>query len=263
MGDGNLIETLYWEARKRGGQRAQFDFELATDELVAAFAATVADVQNLEARGPFFPEGTRRPLFALGRARAGSREIIDTQHVQALLGRPPRWQVAGDRGLDFEFVARELTPMSSLAGGRRVWLTQRPERRVSLDALLINAEDRTPIVAEIKVGGDENAELALIQALAAAAQLSSGSQLKRLYRQFYDFFDEAQPASVLDVYVMTARAPERGVRPRLASRAHARADQLTASGALSHWIRRIAFIEMTLVDGRPVFSAARRESEIK
>jgi hypothetical protein len=29
-----------------------------------------------------------------------------------------------------------------------------------LDALLVNAEDRTPIVAEIKLAGDENAELA-------------------------------------------------------------------------------------------------------
>ena len=263
MREVNLIETLYWEARKRGGQRAQLDFEVATDELEAAFAFTVRDVHDLKARGPFFPEGTRKPLFALGQARAASREIVDTQHIQALLGRAPRWEVAGDPSLDFEFVARELTPMSSVAGGQRVWLVPRPDRRVSLDALLVNAEDRTPIVAEIKVGGDENAELALIQALAVAAQLSSGPQLKRLHRQFYDFFDEAKPASVLDVYVVTARAPERGVRPQLASRAHARANELITRGTLSPWIRRIAFIEMTLVDGRPAFRAARRASDIE
>jgi hypothetical protein len=257
-----LIETLYWEARKRGGQQAQLDFEVATDDLATAFEASVNDLQSLKARGPFFPEGKRKPLFALSQARAGSRQIVDTEHVQALLGRPPRWEVAGDRSPDFEYVARELTPMSSVARGERVWLTSRPDRRVSLDALLVNADDRTPIVAEIKVGGDENAELALIQALAAAAQLSSGSQLTRLYRQFYDFFDEAKPAKVLDVYVVTARAPERGVRPQLASRAHARAEQLMAHGALSRWIRRIAFIEMTLVDGRPAFENARRSGGI-
>ena len=66
----------------------------------------------------------------------------------------------------------------------------------------VNAEDRTPIVAEIKVGADENAELGLIQALAAAAQLSSASQLTRLHRQFKDFFSNEAPSAV-DVYVIT------------------------------------------------------------
>jgi hypothetical protein len=146
----------------------------------------------------------------LARARTGT-EIADTEHVQALLGRPPRWEVADDRSLDFEFVARELTPISSVARGQRVWLTSASERRLSLDALLVNAEDRTPIVVEIKVGADENAELGLIQALAAAAQLSGRAQLTRLHHQLKDFFRNEAP-SALDVYVITAAAPVAGVR---------------------------------------------------
>lgn len=256
MGEAKLIETVYCEARRRGGQRAQLDFELATHELAAAFAATVEDVQGLKAQGAFFPERTRAPLFRLSQTRAGRSEIADTEHVQALLWQPPRWEVADDRALDFEFVARELTPMSSVAASKRAWLTPVAERRISLDALLVSAEDRTPIVAEIKVGGDENAELGLIQALAAAAQLTSRSQLTRLHRQFREFFCEVPP-SVLDVYVITARAPERGVRPELARRAHALAGQLVADGSLSAWIRRIACLEMTLLDGRPAFRTAR------
>jgi len=262
VGEAKLVETVYWEARRRGGQRAQLDFELASHDLAAAFAATVKDVQGVNGRGAFFPEGTRAPLFRLSRARVGLSEIADTEHVQALLWQPPRWEVADDRSLDFEFVARELTPMSSVAAGRRVWLTTSVERRISLDALLVSVEDRTPVAAEIKVGGDENAQLGLIQALAAAAQLTSSSQLARLYRQFRDFFGDVPP-SVLDVYVITARAPERGVRPELARRAHALAAQLSADGSLSAWIRRIAFLEMTMIDGRPAFRAAAVSGESK
>jgi hypothetical protein len=256
VGGAKPIETVYWEVRRRGGQQAQLAFPMAKDELVAAFVTTAEDVHGLKARGTFFPEGTRTSLFMLGRARKSLTEIADTEHVQSLLGRPPRWEVADDRSLDFEFVARELTPMSSVAGGRRVWLTRAAERRLSLDALLVNAEDRTPIVAEIKVGADENAELGLIQALAAAAQLSSPSQLTRLHRQFKDFFSNEAP-SALDVYVITAAAPVSGVRPQLARRAHALGEELITAGSLAAWIRRIAFLEMTLIDGRPTFKVAR------
>ena len=262
VGQAKLIETVYWEARRRGGQQAQLEFEVATKELAAAFAATAEDVQGMEARGAFFPDGTRTSLFTLSQMRQGVNEIADTAHVQALLWRPPRWEVVDNRSLDFEFVARELTPMSSVAARQRVWLTPVAERRISLDALLVNVEDRTPIVAEIKVGDDENAELGLIQALAAAAQLSSGSQRTRLHRQFKDFFAN-EPVAALDVYVITARAPARGVRPQLATRAHALAQALKIDGSLAAWIRRIAFLEMTLVYGRPTFRTARPAGEQK
>ena len=144
VGAAKLIETVYWEARRRGGQAAQLDFELATNERAAAFEATAEDVRRLRARGAFFPEGTRTSLFTLAQKRAASTEIADTQRVQVLLGRPPRWEVTDDHSLDFEFVARELTTMASVAGGRRVWLSPVADRHLSLDALLVNAEERTP-----------------------------------------------------------------------------------------------------------------------
>jgi hypothetical protein len=252
VGEVKLIEDLYSEIRKRGGQRAQLDFDFAVDEVAASFAATVVDVRGLRARGPLVRE-RRVPMFRLARDRSEAAEVVDTEHVQALLWCPTRWSVAGDQTLDFEFLARELTPMSSVAAGKRVWLTKRVERRISLDALLVTADDRTPVVAEIKVGGDENAELGLVQALAAAAQLSSDSQRRRVQREFRDYFDEAGPRA-FDVYVVTARAPDRGIRPLLAERAHARASALMASGALSEWVRRIAFLEMKLIDKRPTFA---------
>jgi hypothetical protein len=132
---------------------------------------------------------------------------------------------------------------------------QEPARRLSLDALLVNAEDRTPIVAEIKVGGDENAELALVQALAAAAQLSNASQLRRLHGEYRDALGADRPTR-LDVYVITARPPDRGVRPQLARRGHAHARELDRTGALTRWIRQIVFLEARQRDGQLGFVRA-------
>ena len=113
----DLIESFYLGLRDRG-QQAQLDLGFATHELAAAFAATVADLRARRAGGSFFPEGTRAPMYELARARGGrGNRIADTQHVQALLWQPPRWKVAGDRSLDFEFLARELTPVSSVGCG--------------------------------------------------------------------------------------------------------------------------------------------------
>lgn len=246
-----LIESLYcWLADR--GQAAQLAADFSTSELAAAFAATVSDVSKRPAAGAFYPPGRRRSLHALAQERAAHRDrISDTRHVQVLLCRARRCEVQGDRSLDFEFVDYELTPMSSAGATRRVWLTDDRKRRISLDALLVNAKDRTPIVAEIKIGGDQNLAFALVQALAAAAQLSSESQLHRLHDQYRDALGEIAPTR-LDVCVIAARAPVTGVRPQLAQRARERARALIETGALSAWIRRIAFLEITVANGVPV-----------
>src|SRR2546423_930194 len=81
--------------------------------------------------------------------------------------------------------------------------------RIRTDLLLVNATsgDRTPIVAEVKVAGDENALLALVQALAAAAQLSPESQRQRLVDVYPEEF--ADVPSRIDVYVITHDSPTR------------------------------------------------------
>lgn len=253
MEEPYLIESLYWSRRNKGGQQAQLDAGFEDHQLVSAFTATTDAVRDIRASGPFYPEATRTPLIDLSRRSNSDDRIGDTEHLQAMLWQPPRWSVVGQPSLDFEFLARELTPASSVKGTERVWLFDDPRRRVSLDALLVNAEDRSPIVAEIKVGADENAELALVQALTAAAQLSSPSQLRRLHRQFRDALGRAEPVK-LDVYVITARSPERGVRLALADRARARAQRLLETGALAHWIRRIVFLEVSVLAGRLEFA---------
>jgi hypothetical protein len=163
--------------------------------------------------------------------------------------------VGGRPELDFHFLAGEITPSSSATGEKRRWLTADRRRHISLDALMVNADDRTPIVAEIKVGSDQNAELAVVQALAAAAQLSTASQLRRLHREYRDHLGQSPP-SRLDLYVITSGSPPRGTRPQLARRAQQRATELEHSGRLPKCIRRIIFLEATLVVGALTFEVS-------
>jgi len=238
-----LIEHIY--AQRHTDQKAQLAAPLDPAQISEAFAATTADLQPRPARGPFLPPG-RKPHADLLAERAHSTDrLLNTEHLQALMWAPPRHRVEGHPELDFHYLARELTPTSSVSRSERVWLTEESQRHISLDALLMNADDRTPVVAEIKVGGDANAEYGLVQALAAAAQLSTESQRRRLHTEYRDYLG-AHPPRHLDIYVITARAPERGTRPQLAARAHQLARDLEERGALSQWVRRIRFLEADL-----------------
>jgi hypothetical protein len=85
-----------------------------------------------------------------------------------MLWAPTRWAVRCRPDLDFHYVAREISPGRVMVRGKPVQQLQ----SISMDVLLVNANDRTPIVAEVKLKSDESAELALVQALPAAAQLA-------------------------------------------------------------------------------------------
>jgi len=108
--------------------------------------------------------------------------------------------------------------------------------------LLANAEDRTPIVGEVKLGGDQNAFYALIQALVHAARLSTPKQLERLRRFYADHFAGEQPAGVVDVYVIVRDAPAAGTRPELFKLATKLAEQLVDDAEVSQRVRRIACV---------------------
>ena len=116
----------------------------------------------------------------------------------------------------------------------------------------MNTTDRTPIVAEFKRGGDQNADYALVQALAAAAQLTPARQRARLRTEYSDHFGK-EVLDRLDVYVIVADPPPRGTRPQLVDRAFTHAAELTSSGRLDQWIRRIVFLEAKPKDGTLTF----------
>jgi hypothetical protein len=245
------IEDLYRRYRDAGGQRQQLDLDVSAKEIGAAFEATAAATRGLSGTGPFHPPGKRKALFDLNKERLLADPLCDTQHLQALLWSPPRWSVEGRPELDFLFVAREISPGSALDRKGRAWVIER-DRHVSADLLLMNTTDRTPIVAEFKRGGDQNADYALVQALAAAAQLTPPWQRERLREEYADHFGTDVPER-LDVYVIVADPPPRGTRPELLERALTHAADLTGSGQLDRWIRRIAFLEAEATNGELTF----------
>lgn len=242
--DPGRIEALYHRYGNAGGQENQLALavEIGSDDISAKFQETVIAVQNVRGRGPFYPAGTRTALFDLAESRGPLGDgLKDTEHVQALLWSPPRWEVEGRPDLNFLFVARELNPGSAVDMGKRSWVIDE-DCRVSADLLLMNIADRTPIVAEIKVGGDENADYALVQALAAAAQLTPAPQRDRLRVQYSDYFGREVPER-LDVYIIVTQPPPRGTRPKLLDRALAHAAELMDSKRLNQWVRQIVFLE--------------------
>ena len=234
------------------GQDAQLADSVDALAVAAAFKNTVEDLRTLAVHGSFFPPGTRKPLVDLLAERANKpTKIADTSHLQALLWAPRRWRVQDHPELDFYFVERELTPGSAVTSTKRSWQIDK-KHRLSADALLVNVGDRTPIVAEIKVGGDQNAEYGLLQALAAAAQLAPERQRKRLRITYRDHFGTETPER-LDVYVILADRPTRGTRPQLLTRALALSEGLMTDRLLEPWIRRICLLKTAVMDGLPVF----------
>lgn len=242
--DVERIEDLYWGRKRAGGQAAQEAAPVSAAAVVSGFAETAAAVEAIKGAGPFYPSGQRKPLSDLLAARAaiGDR-ISDTAHLQALLWARPRWRVEDHPELDFHFLAREISPGRAVVKGRPSWMLGE-QFRLSADALLINAVDRTPIVAEFKVGNDQNAEYALVQALAAAAQLSSVAQRRRLAGEYRDALGDKVPER-LDVYVVLAERPTAGTGPRLLQRALRLAAELSRGGSLEAWVRRIEIFEAT------------------
>jgi hypothetical protein len=199
------------------------------ERIARAFAEEVRRFENFHANEPFYPAGTRKAL------PVQVSEVRKTPQLAAMLWRPPTWPVADHPRLGFRYVDREIASARTTkdaSGGRPL----------SLDLLLANAEDRTPIVGEVKLGGDQNAFYALVQALVHAARLSTPKQRERLRRFYADHFAGEQPAEVVDVYVIVRDAPTAGTRPELFNLAAQLAKQLVDDPQVSQGVRRIACI---------------------
>jgi len=236
------IDTLYSD-RKALGQEAQRNTRVVAEDVASGFARTVRETDEaVRGGGPFHPEGRKSLRALLERFDPSSAARLGSTHDLAVsLWAPMRWEVENRPELSFFYVSREVTPGSvDIGGGRRDQQTV----KISSDLLLVNAnvDDNTPIIGEVKLRGDQNALLALLQALASAAQLAPERQRKRLQSVYPDLLGGAVPER-LDVYVITHEPPPKGVRPELYKHAVELADELTTSNGISSWVRRIAFLE--------------------
>jgi len=76
-----------------------------------------SDVRDLRARGSFVPGPG--PCSNSRSEQVNGRACRRYRARAGVVVRPTRWSVGRDPTLDFEFVARELTPMSSVSAGKR------------------------------------------------------------------------------------------------------------------------------------------------
>lgn len=180
---------------------------------------------------PFYPTGRR----SLPSPPTPVAEIKKTHHFASQLNDGQTRRVEGCGGLDFYYVDREISPLRTAKTGI-------PRR--SLDLILANAHDRTPIFAELKIRGDKLVYVALIQVLMLAVELVVPAQGGR-FRTHLPARDLAWPDSgPADLYVIAFDPPASGeYRDRSIRATEEISRQLVEHSLVSQYVRRIADLE--------------------
>ena len=182
---------------------------------------------------PFYPNGRKE----LPSPPTPVADIKKTHHFASQLsdGRPRRVEGCGD-ALDFYYVDRELSPL-------RTERTNIPRR--SLDLVLANAHDRTPIFAELKIRTDKLAYVAFIQVLMVALELIVPAEGQR-FRGHPPAHGLAWPqvGPFADLYLIAFEPPATGMyrEPSLQATEDI-ARQLVEHSIVSQYLRRIAYLE--------------------
>jgi hypothetical protein len=250
-----LMDVLYAEihalVETRGVitslQAAQLDLARAwleePDRLAFAFAESVRQFTAYDNRDEaFYPERANPHLETREVAALAS-----TNDVAALVARASLVGTAERPNGAFRYVDREIVPARTTGGatfsdGR----TAKQFRR--LDLLLADADDRAPIIAEIKVGGDQHPLYALVQLLMLAAQLSTPNQFARLHHAYPDTFGDV---GRVDLYMLLAGQQTNGIyRPELNDIAQRLSAELMQREAVTRHVRRITCFDVTLSNGR-------------
>jgi hypothetical protein len=239
----DLYRSLPASFANTRGQAAQIArakaYEANPDTLSALFEASIAALDAYDNHSePFYP--TPRGPFAPTRART------DTRSIARDLERPEPWPISGS-SQRFRYVDRELRPLRTTGGARydRSWIVGEDPRSARsaplLDVLLVDDLDHTPIVGEIKIGGDQNLFYALVQGLMHVAALHSAQQRRRLRRAYPEA--HFAPDGKLDLFLMTIGPPLRGTRVELAASARKIAEQQVRHADVAAVIRSIVCLE--------------------
>jgi hypothetical protein len=191
---------------------------------------------------PFCPTHSRLPPPAT---------IVNGRTMAAALQQSPQ-TVSGDGSFLFDVVDYEVPPARTTQNAplmlNRFADGQRSTTTMAVD-LLLRHEDGAVIIGEIKVakakGYDTDSVLALVQALAAAAQFSTPQQQVRLMRWYSHAFSAPMP---LDVAVIAYHPPKLAaaeLQQTLDDAARALAQALKASPRFPPELRDIHFLRAT------------------
>lgn len=193
--------------RPRGAKvKAQRDLaiKMAKDPLVLSdcFRRSVELLQEkyVPRDEPFHPKRPKEAAWEADYIRSYTPETVVTSHVAA---RARRSGIELEGHGPITYVDRELKPVRTTRS-----VKQKPKSGIDLRLDLLLADGDQPIVAEVKCRHDENAYYALIQSLAAAAQLSSELQRRRLEKSYDQV--ELSTEKPLAVWIILCRHNSRG-----------------------------------------------------
>jgi len=184
-------------AKATSSQRLECAAQATADEYAALVCASIAAFSEWEVPDTesFYPDDPARDL------NKSSKQAQRTYGwAMALKRASDPLAVDGDPCMTLSYVAREVCPTRTPAS--------QTGRSVSTDLILRDHVSGRPVVAELKIGRDKDPFTALVQVLAAAAQLAPPAQRARLRT-----LDAALPGwsedPRLEVVVLLAEFPVR------------------------------------------------------
>jgi hypothetical protein len=152
--------------------------------------------------------------------------------------------VSSAKNFNFQYVDYEISPFRTTKSTFDNGGSGKRTGTGGMDLLLINSNDQTPIVGEIKADTDVNPFLGLIQCLMYAVELSTESQRARLNQFYPERFADGTSAPGIDIYLFLLRYPQKQVSKEFLTLT----DRLSASLMADNmpglgFIRRIVALE--------------------
>jgi len=172
-------------------------------------------------------------------------KIVYTHDFASQLASGAPQIVKGDEKLSFTYVDREISPART-KGPKETRIARR-----SLDLLLANDHDRTPVLAELKIRDDKLAYFALVQVLMLAVELLSSPQRERLATHTpVGRITWPGEGPFADLYIIAFDPPASGTYRQESFEATEQISKaLLEYDEVSRYIRRIAYLEASPADG--------------
>jgi hypothetical protein len=254
---------LHYREFKTGRYRSQLPRRELAEQPDYADLLTAMFFRSVEAFRPYTNIGER----FIGGTRTERGEIASTDQIvsgpiaAAYLAQMPQ-PIAIDGLGDYTYVDREVEPARTTSGPEATMANRYDNedpstRAISADLLLRSDPDGRPAVAEVKLstasGDDSDPVLALVQALAAAAQLAGTAQRARLLR-CYDSagFASRGPLDVLVFHIRIGQRPGGKTHHPALIQAAAKLCNRLDRGLLRPHVDRVA-----LIDALPVLQFTR------
>ena len=211
----------------------------------------VERISNYNNQEPFLPK-RRSPLGA----PQGSVIERTNDLVGFLCSAGGKFVVPGCPELECEYIERELNPLRTTRSVFETGGKARSSGGGGIDLLLLNKQDRTPVIAEVKVGEDTNCFFGLVQALTYAVELCTPHQHARLAKWLKDGYDVeiSQDVVPLDIYLVLFDPPPKALDRELCELSKQVAKGLQSDPGFSKLIRRIVCLEAKMSGNQIVFN---------